>query len=251
LIKIYFDLSPPFEGSGKKKNEFPDAIALLSLEAWAEANNKKILAVSHDKGWADFASSSKRIDVMDDLPGALSLLQKDVEHAAKVMGVIVERLDSGDDKDLFDEIESHVSDEVSSASIFPDATSSFYFEPEFVELEFGSLSFRRKADRIDMDIVSIGAGRIVTRIGIQIEAEASTSFSFQVKDGIDKDYVSIGGCSASRELDFQSSILLTLEGDFSDLEEHDYFVWRVELIDMIDTVDFGEVEPDFGEDYYQ
>ena len=32
LIAAYFEPSAPFEGSGKKKNEFPDAIALMTLE---------------------------------------------------------------------------------------------------------------------------------------------------------------------------------------------------------------------------
>src|SRR5262245_13827226 len=54
LIKRYFAPSAPFEGSGKKKNEFPDAIALLSIEKWAKDNKKKILAVSKDGGWKVF-----------------------------------------------------------------------------------------------------------------------------------------------------------------------------------------------------
>jgi hypothetical protein len=40
LIGLYFSSAPPFSTSGKKKNEFPDAIALLSLDAWAKTNNK-------------------------------------------------------------------------------------------------------------------------------------------------------------------------------------------------------------------
>jgi hypothetical protein len=33
LLKMYFDSLPPFEPSGKKRKEFPDAIALLTLES--------------------------------------------------------------------------------------------------------------------------------------------------------------------------------------------------------------------------
>lgn len=36
VLRLYFSPSPPFEPSGAKKEEFPDAIALLSLEAWAK-----------------------------------------------------------------------------------------------------------------------------------------------------------------------------------------------------------------------
>jgi PIN domain len=38
LIQKYFKAKPPFSETGKKKNEFPDAIALMSLETWANNN---------------------------------------------------------------------------------------------------------------------------------------------------------------------------------------------------------------------
>lgn len=178
------------------------------------------------------------------------MLQKDTEHAQKVMNLVLKRLVAGEDPDFLSDIEAHVSDEVSSASVFPEAASSFYYEPDYVELELQKLDFRYREGELDMDIVAVGAGRIVTRLGIEVFADASTSFSFQVKDGIDKDYVSIGSCHAATEISFPASILVTLEGDFSNLDELDYVASGIELIGMIDTVDFGEVEPDFGEDYY-
>jgi PIN domain-containing protein len=87
LIKRYFAPSAPFEQSGKKKNEFPDAIALLSLEAWAKSNDKKILAISDDGGWVDFAKNSEFIDVERDLAAALQKLQKHTEQAELISGI--------------------------------------------------------------------------------------------------------------------------------------------------------------------
>ena len=71
LIAMYFEPSPPFEGTGKKKNEFPDAIALITLEDWAREPEKKILAVSKDHGWVSFAEKSEFIDINKELPAAL------------------------------------------------------------------------------------------------------------------------------------------------------------------------------------
>ncbi|MCY4047676.1 MAG: PIN domain-containing protein, partial [Candidatus Dadabacteria bacterium] len=62
LVDGYFREIPPFIGP-RKKNEFPDAVALLSLEGWAKQNNKKVLAVSNDKGWLSFSEQSDHIDV--------------------------------------------------------------------------------------------------------------------------------------------------------------------------------------------
>src|SRR4051794_19447941 len=38
VLKMYFDSQPPFDKLGEKKSEFPDAIALLSIDAWALSN---------------------------------------------------------------------------------------------------------------------------------------------------------------------------------------------------------------------
>lgn len=51
LLDSYFNAKPPFETEGKKKAEFPDAIALLSLEEWSRCRNTKVLAIGTDSGW--------------------------------------------------------------------------------------------------------------------------------------------------------------------------------------------------------
>ena len=59
VFQKYFTAAPPFAVSGKKKNEFPDAVALMSLEAWTNKNNKRVLAVSGDKDWADTLTNQR------------------------------------------------------------------------------------------------------------------------------------------------------------------------------------------------
>lgn len=54
VVDLYFGGQPPFAPKGDKKSEFPDAIALLSLEAWADANGA-VLAVSRDGDWKRYA----------------------------------------------------------------------------------------------------------------------------------------------------------------------------------------------------
>jgi hypothetical protein len=56
VVDMYFKLKAPFEE--KKRAEFPDAIALVSLERWAELNKLKILVVSYDSGWEEYCASS-------------------------------------------------------------------------------------------------------------------------------------------------------------------------------------------------
>ncbi len=76
IVQMYFSGRAPFALTGKKKAEFPDGIALLSLEQWARENGKEILAVSGDKGWAEYAEKSPCITVVSDLGIALSSLHQ-------------------------------------------------------------------------------------------------------------------------------------------------------------------------------
>jgi hypothetical protein len=47
VFDSYFEQKPPFK-EGLKKDEFPDAFALLSIETWCKENGKKCLVLSKD-----------------------------------------------------------------------------------------------------------------------------------------------------------------------------------------------------------
>ena len=57
LLGLYFGGEPPFGQKEAKKHEFPDALALSSLEAWAISAKTIVLVVSGDAGWKEFATS--------------------------------------------------------------------------------------------------------------------------------------------------------------------------------------------------
>lgn len=56
VFKSYFSGIPPF--SEKKKNEFPDAFALLAIQKAAKDKNKVICVVSEDSDWEKFCTST-------------------------------------------------------------------------------------------------------------------------------------------------------------------------------------------------
>lgn len=76
LLKVYFNTKAPFENAADKKSEFPDAIALLSLQGWAQQNKKSVLFVTKDKGCQKFCSETDCLLAIDDLDDALALIQK-------------------------------------------------------------------------------------------------------------------------------------------------------------------------------
>ena len=75
LVLSYFKSTPPFEGAERKKNEFPDAMALYSLESYAEEVQKMILVVSKDKGWKKYCENSKWLVHEDNLGSAMGYFQ--------------------------------------------------------------------------------------------------------------------------------------------------------------------------------
>jgi PIN domain len=71
VLRRYFAVEPPFSRGELKKNEFPDALALLSLEGWAARNRTTVLVISGDKDWQAFAEHSDRLIAVPDLTVAL------------------------------------------------------------------------------------------------------------------------------------------------------------------------------------
>ncbi|CAN7568432.1 PIN domain-containing protein [Pseudomonas brassicacearum] len=74
LFSRYFKSEPPFHKQNHKKNEFPDAIALLCLEEYSELHG--VLVVSDDKDWITFCceSESQKLHCVPDLNVALTLI---------------------------------------------------------------------------------------------------------------------------------------------------------------------------------
>ncbi len=67
LLDLYFTGKPPF--SLKKKNEFPDAISLLSLSNWQEKTDENIYVVSGDgdyKAWCNGKSEYYYVETLNE-----------------------------------------------------------------------------------------------------------------------------------------------------------------------------------------
>lgn len=243
LIRMYFAPSAPFEGSGSKKNEFPDAIALISLEDWAKTNSKKILAISKDVGWKHFAAQSEWIDVEGDLPTALQKFQKHSEQAREIVSELLEQIERGEREELKSDLESRLQDQVSDLNLYAEAASSYYFDNDQIDVSLSGFSFLREKDGIDFKIVQIGKNKIVARIGVRISIDASANFTFYVQDD-EGDEVWIGASSCDEASEFNAGALVTIEGEFTESSLQFDFT-EVELVGAIDSVDFGEIGPDY------
>lgn len=247
LVKSYFDPSAPFEATGDKKHEFPDALALLSLHEWARSSGKTILAASGDNGWKAFAETSEHVYVEGDLAAALQIVQQHTEAASAAIQALLKAIDDGGLEETEESINDQLSDALIDWEFEVDAASSCRFEVDQTELKYESFELVKEGDAYSVTIVRLAADETVVRVDMEITATANADFSLYIWDSIDREELSMGGTSASSEETFGASVLLTIagpiEGPPNELE-----IIAVEVIEGLGSVDMGEVEIDYGDD---
>lgn len=247
LMEMYFNTEAPFEKKESKKNEFPDAIALISLERWAEKNDVKVIAVSADKGWMNFAKNSKRIIVFNDLAEAIEELQPETK-VSRIVTIIHEKEILVKENHIFDKITQAIIESLENSDVYIDASSDYCYEQTDCYITYGSHAFTLNREGIiDIDVVMAKDNIIVFQVNADIECEISTSFDFYVRDGIDHDDVGIGSSTVIVEKKFNTDILISLSGNLED-DIDNIDVDEIEVLSTIDNIDLEFIGPDWGYD---
>lgn len=248
LMRMYFSTEAPFETKRDKKNEFPDAIALLALEGWADTNNINVIAVSQDKGWGNYSEDSNRVTLVSSLAEALEKFQPHNKVASIIAHMRKASL-LDENNHVLQEIEQAIIDSIDGYDIWIEASSYLHFEWDDTSASY--LSHELDKDReelVDIRVISINDDAIVLKVGTTVEVKVEASFDFSVRDSIDKDYVGIGGNICTTTESYHTDILLTLTGDFSQ-NFNEIEVAEIEVLETIGQADFGYVEPDWRNEY--
>ncbi len=253
LIQKYFKAKPPFSETGKKKNEFPDAIALMSLETWANKNQTHIIVVTLDNDWKSFCKSSERLIAIDDFAGVLGLFQR--QNADDICKHLSEKYEKGELENVKEAISSALEYQMSNIEIYPEAASSYQYEYDSTEVILNGFEFKSfESPNLIFRPVNFDDESLVVESRLSVDVNIEGSFSFYVYDSIDKDDVPLGSGSANIQTNLDVDILISLVGNFvGSLDEIgvDIEIYDVEIeVKKLDAVDFGEIEPDWmGEDY--
>lgn len=236
LHERYVASRPPFSTKADKKNEFPDAIALLSLEEWARQRGRMLLAVSADGDWARFAEGSDQIVCLPQIAPALNLFHReDSVFAARVANLL--RADAA--PALSAAIEGQLERLIETFDV--EASAPYFYEEEAGLSRVVSWKLK---DDAKLDVVASDEDSASLAFTVILEAEFEAYFSFSMKDGIDRDYVTIGSSHASRIESFEVPLVATIPKD----EDDDPTPFEVEADGWGVSVDFGYVEPEFERD---
>lgn len=241
LSALYFASQAPFGTNANKKHEFPDAIALLSIEQWARNHGTAVLVVAKDNDWAAYgASNPDYLEVVDDLGTGLELLQ---EHADQVRARIVSLLATR--QDVVQEIVSSAISGMAGWDVDAEFNSVGYAEISDAEFLPVEAEIVKEGEFVNFAIVLAKEDAIVVRIPVRVKGRVYGDFSISAWDSIDKDYVSLGGTRSEIDFEEQAAVLITFSVAEA-LEEVE--VLETEFIDADGSVDFGMVEPDYGEE---
>ena len=251
LTKSYFNLTPPFS-EPKNKHEFPDAIALLSLEAWAEQNDKKVLAISRDKAWFEFGERSNYIDVISDLGRGLTQVNNFMQEVEDWILGFVPQISSTDNPTVWSEINNFLAEkiEIHPAKIDEMGIECFYgmvaCEVEEIDYLEDSLSFSDDKDELDISIIVHDPSITVFTVNAHIEISAQAEIGYFFED-LDSGQRSVGN---STEIITDEKVpvrlLFELKGDINQLG----YVPQITDISIIDEiiVPLGEIAPLLWED---
>lgn len=216
LLSSYFSSKPPFSEKGQKKNEFPDAIALLAAESFAYKKGIRLYAVSKDNDWKCFCEQCEAIDFYTDLAEALDDLHKQTIPLT-LKNEFCMLIDQQNSSSLIEKIKSYINDCIeSNCSIDADVASFDAFEGEVISLELEVCD-----NEIDnhVDIVEVFSSNhlsfeISSTVTIDITAEIEVS---TYNPAID-DYTVISQQDAATTETMTCTALVSLKVENDDLD---------------------------------
>ncbi|MEP6518578.1 PIN domain-containing protein [Microcoleus vaginatus] len=247
LIQKYFRAQPPFSENGKKKNEFPDAIALISLEAWANKNQTKIIVVTSDNDWKNFCKGSELLCYSDDLAGVLGLFQ----NADDLCRHLSQQYENGVLEDVKQAVFNALKNKIFERDIYPEANSCFNYQHEVTQINVTGFEFELlESPNIIFRPVNFDDNSLIVESKLSVDVNVECRFSFYVYDHIDKDNVGIGGCSVNTQDNLEVEVLITFVGDFNRVGA------QVE-VDEVEVemktpawIDLGDIAPDWEDEDY-
>lgn len=247
LMHSYFNSEPPFAATGSKKHEFPDAVTLLAIEAWAKEENGLVLAVSTDRDWETFCSQSNHIEFLGDLSAALGLFQ--IQDTSQACIHLYERYQRGEIPEIDQHINDAVSDELEAIDLDPVAASGFRYELDTTTFFINTIQLDLPENEgAPFKPVQFSENEITVEATVIANISVDFVFEFFTFDSVDRENVSLGSGSSSVDKSFSFRILITLSGNLSDLGG------IIEIEDIEATLldrpvfDCGEIEPDWLHD---
>jgi hypothetical protein len=238
LLQKYFRRNPPF--SEKKKYEFPDAIALMSLETWADKNQTKIIVVTSDNDWKNFCEASERLFSTCDLAEALSLFQ--LQDADDICTYLSEKYMQGALEKVKEALFSALESRIHEIDIDPEINYSLSDSDcngEVTRVNLNGFEFKvlESPNLIFRPINSDSSLTVEAKLIVDINVECNFTFYTPIK----RSYVMESNSLISTQADLEVEVVVAFVGSLdkigaeAEVEEVEVF------LESIVDIDFGDI----------
>jgi hypothetical protein len=234
LFRRYFALQTPFAKKESRKQEFPDAAALLCLEEYAKEKGKLVICVAQDKAWKDFAAKSDHLVTvfpLTEVLGIYSEAYKDADLADK----IVELWHDGKEKDFEDAVRDAIVERLTYVDYHIDADCSVEFEAEPMDAELKEILMGTLTSPV---VLAADKDMVTFSIEVDIKADFEAHFYFSVWDSVDRESVSVGSEYVETTTDVPIHLTIVADRDVTD----GIVFHEIEVSQKVFTVDFGYVD---------
>ena len=210
IFKKYFEGTFPFN-TGEKKHEFPDAIALLSVEEWCSKNKTECIIFSKDK---DFLKSkpAKGVTVNANYEDYLeALLTRLYKERVDIVYVLFTKNDSLINRELQEWVKGEVDDD----TIYYDFTNSY----DVHDIKVSSINVIKKEYQVisvEEESIEVEAtAKIQIKIILTIDDEESGIYDSEEKEMY---YMESTELTVDQELEIPLNILfyITHKDDYDD-----------------------------------
>ncbi len=245
MFDRYFQEAAPFEA--RKKSEFPDAAALLTLENHAKAIQKQGILISRDSGWADFAKHSDWLCCVKSLDEFAALFKSNTSLATGVTA----------------KVSAELANTTSSLSTLVQAAVEYHVAGAYWNADDAWTGFCHRVEaEVDyahylghsLDLTGIGTWLVehdpsicIIEVRATVQVSVDVNVEFFMYDTIDREEINFGSQVISRDHEMDVDVFITLRGDL----EHatvDLLAPSIELAGGEYDLEVGEVEPDFDEE---
>lgn len=242
LFRRYFLVEAPFSKKDTRKIEFPDAAALLCLEAYAVERERLVLCIAQDKSWVEFAAQSEHLVAVFPLKYALGAFNEAFADQDLADGIVT-LWKAGDQDDFENEVFDAIIDRLAYVDFDVDADSPFHYEAEPMEAELLEILMDTLTEPV---VLATDDTSVTFSIDLTVKARFNAVFSFAVWDSIDKNYVGMGSESTDTIDEVTLTLTIVAERDISKGIQNR----EVSVSQRTFTVDFGHVDafPDEPED---
>ncbi|MCF9018962.1 hypothetical protein GIV21_12575 [Pseudomonas syringae] len=240
LFRRYFAIESPFETKAAKKTEFPDAAALLVLEAHAKDNGTIGVVVSNDGGWDAFAAQSDYLYCVKTLEDLTNLFIATGEVAVRIQEAIKAAIADASSP-LGYQLGEALNDHVMNASwdvgdVHSDTGARVEAEVSEVRLLQHELLVEDTSIWNDDE----DAAKWLVEVTASVKVEVSTSVTTFFWDSIDREELQLGGDSVESDVEIEVKAFLTCSNVQAGSAPEDWDI-DVEIASEDYSVDVGEV----------